>query len=109
MPRNVTKCNKMKGPNLWQGSAQDAPLRHLHKKNSRGCKKTQIDGPEGAPNFSDEKTTKYFFKLSGPFVPVDLISGQNPVMEYKKLLQKVTKCSHEILRNAEAEQRNVTK
>ena len=32
------------------------------KKNSRGRKKTQIDGPEGAPNFSDGKTTKSDFR-----------------------------------------------
>ena len=44
-----------------QCSAQDAPLRHLRKKKSRGRKKIQLDGPEGAPNFPNQKTTKSNF------------------------------------------------
>ena len=37
----------------YQGSAQDAPLRHLRTKIAEDAKK-QMDGPEGAPNFIDQ-------------------------------------------------------
>ena len=44
-----------------QGSAQDVPLCHLRKKIAEGAKKSNQMGPEGTPNFLNQKTTKSDF------------------------------------------------
>ena len=52
----------MKMADTFPGFCPGRALAPFEQKNSRGRKKTQIDGPEGAPNFSDGKATKSDFR-----------------------------------------------